>query len=114
MGVTILKVALSQFQKVTKYQTDACDNVFLCNSKYGGVDMVSMCVVQVKLSQKSSRKFITTYTLLDGSSQATIVTEDVLKNPLGETLHYSQDTNCRNNKKFNSHHRIRVVKCCQF
>ena len=52
---------------------------FQCNSTYAGSNVVSICVVHVRVSHKQSKIVINTYALLDSCSQGTFVTEEVLR-----------------------------------
>lgn len=49
------------------------------NSIYSGAEVVSMCIVPVRVSHKSSNLVINTFALLDNCSQGTFVAEHILK-----------------------------------
>ena len=52
---------------------------FQCNSTYAGSDVVSLCVISIRVSHKQSIIAINTYALFNSFSQGTFVTEEVLK-----------------------------------
>ena len=52
---------------------------FHSNSTYAGSDVVSMCVVPVRVSHKQSNIVINIYALLDSCSEGTFVTKDVFR-----------------------------------
>ena len=74
-------------RKKTDNDTDTTVEQEAINSNYAGIknaatvvgEVISMCVVPVRLRHCNSQKEVKTYTLLDSCSQGTFVTERILK-----------------------------------
>ena len=76
---------------------------FQCNSTYAGSDVVSLCVISIRVSHKQSIIAINTYVLFNSFSQGTFVTDEPERK---RYHHYSENTEWRSYRKFKGNRRI--------